>query len=77
MMRLNKDNIKVAGHKGTWYVVDEVQVDGETILLLEHNTYGEDAPWIAIDEDGQLVMEDITDGAEELIERLAEENYIL
>jgi hypothetical protein len=73
MVELNKENIKVNGHRGTWYVIDEVVYGGEHYFLLEHETYGNDAPWIAIDEDGQLVMEDISDGVEELIEYLAEQ----
>jgi hypothetical protein len=67
-----KDNIKVEGHKGTWYVVDEAEYKGCKLFLLEHETYGEDAPWIAIDAQGKLVMEDITDGKDDLLERLKE-----
>lgn len=75
MLNKNSDNIKVAGHRGKWYVIEEVVYAGEHFFLLEHETYGNDAPWVAVDEEGQLVMEDISDGAEELIEYLAEEMF--
>lgn len=55
---LDKDNIKVKGHKGTWYAIGETTKNGKKYFLLEHNTYGEDACHVAIDEDGNLVLED-------------------
>jgi hypothetical protein len=72
---MNKNKIKVEGHRGTWYVVDELVKFGQLYYLLEHNTYGEEANWVAINEAGELVMEDITDGATELAEYL-EDKYM-
>lgn len=69
---MDKNNVIVKGHKGTWYVVEEVTFNNETFYLLEHNTHGEDAPWVAVNVSGELVMEDITDGAEELLNYLEE-----
>lgn len=73
MINKNSDGIKVAGHRGKWYVIEEVIYQGERYFLLEHETYGNDAPWIAVTEKGLLVMEDIWDGVEQLIECLAEQ----
>lgn len=69
----NKEKIKVEGHKGTWYVIDELTKFGKKFYLLEHNTYGEDADHIAINSEGKLIMEDITDGIDELTEFLETE----
>ncbi|EML6324802.1 hypothetical protein QCQ60_005131 [Bacillus cereus] len=38
----------------------------EKFYLLEHNTFGEDAMSVAIDEDGTLILEDITEGIAEV-----------
>ena len=73
MLNKNSDGIKVKGHRGKWYVVEDVVYGGETYFLLEHETYGNDADWVAVNSAGDLIMEDITDGAEELIEFLAEQ----
>lgn len=72
-MIVDKNKVEVKGYKGTWYVVDEVPFMGKTYFLLEHNFYGEDAPWLAVDLDGGLVMEGIIDGSIEFIERMDEE----
>lgn len=66
------DGIKVEGHRGTWFVIDDVMRDGKTYFLLEHETYGEDADHIAIDENGRLKFDEITDGITEIGERLDE-----
>lgn len=73
MLNKNSDGIKVKGHRGKWYVIDEVVYQGAHYFLLEHETYGNDADWIAVNQAGALVMEDITDGAGELIEFLVDE----
>ena len=60
------ENIKINGHKGTWYVLDSTNIALEsnwnfleTLHLLEHETFGEDAPHIIVDEEFNLVMEDV------------------
>lgn len=63
---MKKDNIKVKGHKGTWYVIDKTDWYGHKFYLLEHETHGEDADHIAINAKGELVLEDITGGIKEL-----------
>jgi hypothetical protein len=75
-MKMQRDNIKVEGHKGTWYIVDELTFNGQKYFLLEHETYGEDANWIAIDSKGKLVLEDITDGTSELSDYLNDKLFL-
>ena len=69
---MKREGIKVEGHRGTWYVIDEVVYEGNTYYLLEHETYGEDADHIAIDANGYNIFSHITDGTTEIIERLEE-----
>lgn len=59
---MEKDNIRVEGHKGTWYVIDEHQVGDKTFYLLEHEKYGDMAANVIIDENGALIAEDVWDG---------------
>lgn len=66
------DGIKVEGHRGTWYVLDEVIFEGKSYFLLEHETYGEDADHIAVDSTGFNIFSHITDGTDEILERLIE-----
>ncbi|MDM5370516.1 hypothetical protein QUF96_02850 [Bacillus bombysepticus] len=65
-MKFDKSNVVVKGHRGTWYVIDETSFYGRKFYLLEHNTFGEDAMSVAIDEDGTLILEDITEGIAEV-----------
>jgi hypothetical protein len=73
MLTVNSEGIKVKGHIGTWYVIEEVFYGGKQYFLLEHETYGNDALWVAVNTAGDLVMDDISDGAGELIEFLADQ----
>lgn len=61
-----RDNIKVDGHKGTWYVVDEAIVDGRAVYLLEHEQYGEDAACLIVDDNLTVLMDDVWNGIDEL-----------
>jgi len=59
---MKKSNIKVVGHKGTWYEIGNTQRGGKTLFLMEHEFYGEDAPSVIIDKDNTLIMDDVSNG---------------
>ena len=61
-----KDNIKVDGHKGTWYVIDTTYYKSKKVYLLEHEIYGDEAASIIIDEDKNIIMEDVYNGFSDL-----------
>jgi hypothetical protein len=63
---MKKDGIKANGHRGTWYVISERIYNGEKVYLLEHETYGEDAPHIIVNGDGDIVLEDVHNGFDDL-----------
>lgn len=65
-----KDGIVVKGHTGTWYVADSVTIDNKLYMLLESEQYGEDADWIAVNDEYKLVMSNIRNGADDLIDYL-------
>ena len=62
MITVKSDNIKVEGHVGTWYVIDETERSGKKLFLLEHETYGDEAACVIVDEDGNLELEDVWNG---------------
>lgn len=64
---MKKEGIKVAGHTGTWYVIDEGFYLGRKIFLLEHEQYGDDAAALIIDQDGYIIMDDVYNGFSDLI----------
>lgn len=57
----NTDNIRIEGHIGTWYVIDETNYRQRKVFLLEHEQYGDEAACIAVDENGIIVCKDIYD----------------
>jgi hypothetical protein len=56
------DNVKIKGHKGTWYSIDSKVYDGKELFLMEHEQYGDEAPCIIIGADLSLVAQDIDNG---------------
>lgn len=62
-----RDGIKIEGHKGTWYVIDEIFYNNTKVFLLEHEIHGEDANNLIIDGDLNILVEDVTDGFDDLI----------
>ena len=78
MLSWNSDGIEIAGHEGTWYVIDEgdfqitPDVDGKPetltahLFLLESELYGEDAAGLIVNDEKQIVMEDVWNGFDDL-----------
>ena len=64
------DGIIVDGHAGTWYTIETQITDGICYLLLEHEEYGDEAPSVIIDIDGNLILEDVYNGFDDLDEYL-------
>lgn len=67
------EHISVSGHIGKWYVVEDgwFKKDGGElthVFLLEHETYGDMAGCVIVDEDVNLVMDDVFNGFSDLEE---------
>jgi hypothetical protein len=63
---MKQEGIKVIGHKGTWYVIDEAIRFSKPLYLLEHELYGDEAACVIIDEDGILWLENVHNGFDDL-----------
>ena len=48
--------LTVAGHIGTWHTIDRHEVGGHSVYLMEHDTYGDEAACIIVDERGKLCL---------------------
>lgn len=72
------DGIKVEGHRGTWYVIDAADCAPiqHTVFLLEHETFGDEAACLIVDEDFRLVLDDVWNGFEDLAESLDEWDWL-
>lgn len=64
-MNMDTSGLAVAGHVGTWHTIDHMEVDGHTFWLMEHDTYGDDAACIIVDDHGKLSLANIYDGFDE------------
>lgn len=57
------DGIKVAGYEGTWYVIDVRVIKGQTLLLLEHEKYGDETESLIVTEKThKLKLDDVWNG---------------
>lgn len=69
---MKKDGIIVNGHMGTWHVIDTQVVEGKTLYLLEHETYGDEAACIIVKDTNNvinfenIVLEDVWNGFDDL-----------
>ena len=72
---LESQHITVEGHYGTWYAVDRMVIDNKPYYLLEHEKYGDEALAVIVNEDGTLIMEDVSDGLDQLPDFLKLESY--
>ena len=80
MITNTSDHIKIEGHRGTWYVIDEgyfvltpdtkhgPKTFYEHCFLLEHEQYGDEAPGFIVDQDGKVIADDVYNGFYDLEE---------
>ena len=64
-MNMDTSGLAVAGYIGTWHTIDHMEVDGHTFWLMEHDTHGDEAACIIVDERGKLAISDVYDGFDE------------
>ena len=67
----DSEHVTVHGHRGKWYVVDDGWFtkngnDPVHVFLMEHETYGDMAACVIVDEDANLIMEDVFNGFSDL-----------
>lgn len=64
------ESIKVPEHYGTWYTIDCVVVEKFLYFLCEHEEFGDETPNIIINQEGQLILDEVYNGFEDLADFL-------
>lgn len=64
------EGIEVDEHYGTWYTIDIIFTDGKIYLLCEHEEYGDETANIIIDLDGNLILDEVWNGFDDLADHL-------
>lgn len=73
MKQTARENIKIKGHVGTWYVIKDYEHWGKFFHLLEHETYGEDVGHLWVDEEHNIILDESFNGLVDLLEWIEEE----
>lgn len=63
--------IEIAGHIGTWYVIDDTKIDGKDYFLLEHEDYGDETACLIVNPQGEVILDDVWNGFGDLEEHFA------
>jgi hypothetical protein len=63
---MQRDKIKIYGHRGTWYVIDKSVYKGEPVFLLEHEQYGDETACLIVKEDLTVLVDDVWNGFDDL-----------
>ncbi len=63
----------IEGKEGSWLAFDSIIIDGKEFFLMEHTTYGSDAAWIVLYEDGKLVVDNVYNGFDETVQKQIKE----
>lgn len=71
----DSDHIRVAGHRGTWYVIDSRFINDEQFFLLKHDLYGNDVTNVVINQYGELVEEDVWNGFDDRVLEAIDEYF--
>lgn len=71
----DSDHIRVAVHRGTWYVIDSRFINDEQFFLLKHDLYGNDVANVVINQYGELVEEDVWNGFDDRVLEAIDEYF--
>lgn len=63
---MEKTGIKIKGHVGKWYVIEEGYHKERKIYLLEHETFGDEAACLIVDKELNVVMDEVHNGLSDL-----------
>lgn len=61
-----ENGIKIKGHVGKWYVIDKTFYKGKVVCLLEHETYGDEAACLIVDENLNIIQDEVWNGFDDL-----------
>ena len=62
LVSLDTADFHIEGKEGRWLAFDSIIIEGRQFFLMEHETYGKDAAWVVLDEDGKLIVDNAYHG---------------
>ena len=63
MITINSEHISIEGQIGKWYVLNEKDTEQHgKLFLLEHETFGDEAPGLIVNETGEVIVDDVQNG---------------
>ena len=73
LISFDTTDFHIEGKEGSWLAFDSIIIDGKEFFLMEHTTYGSDAAWVVLDEDGKLVVDNVYNGFDEAVQKQIKE----
>lgn len=73
LISFDTTDFHIEGKEGSWPAFDSIIIDGKEFFLMEHTTYGSDAAWVVLDEDGKLVVDNVYNGFDEAVQKQIKE----
>lgn len=70
LITIDTDNFPLDGRKGSWMTIDTLRIDGRNLFLMQSRDYGNDAPFVIVDETGKELAADRNGFTEEAIEQI-------
>ena len=67
LVSLDTEDFHIEGKEGSWLAFDSMIIDGRQFFLMEHETYGKDAAWVVVDEDGKLAADHAYHGFDQTV----------
>ena len=62
---METQGFSVPSHIGTWHTIDRCEIDGHSFFLMEHDTFGDEAACIVVDQNGGLVIDFVYEGLDD------------
>ena len=67
LVSFDTTDFHIEGKEGSWLAFDSIIIDGKQFFLMEHETYGKDAAWTVVDEDGKLIVDNAYHGFDQTV----------
>ena len=67
LVSFDTTHFHIKGKEGSWLAFDSVIIDGRQFFLMEHETYGKEAAWVVLDEDGKLIVDNVYQGFDQTV----------
>ena len=59
MKTMKKENIRIEGHRGTWYIVGEEVIQGNKVYEVESEVWGDEAAHLIVNEDMEVLLDEV------------------